>query len=56
MDGALKFVNYKVGATQNPYSFIESIFFSLWKYFLMNKDPKGMTQFDRFHTFDKGPL
>ena len=27
IDRTLKFVNYKVGATQNPYSFIESIFF-----------------------------
>ena len=30
MDGTLKFVNYKVcvwGGTQNPYSFIETIFF-----------------------------
>ena len=27
MDGTLKFVNYKVGETQNPYTFIETKYF-----------------------------
>jgi hypothetical protein len=55
MDGTLKFVNYKVGGTQNPHSFTETeyffFFFFLRKYFLMHIKPEGMTQFDIFHTF-----
>ena len=54
MDGTLKFVNYKVGGTQNPHSFTETkhfFDFYLWKYFLMHKKPEVMTQFDILHSF-----
>ncbi len=53
MDGTLKFVNYKVGGTQNSYSFTETIFFIflLLKYFPMHIKPEGMTHFDIFYTF-----
>jgi hypothetical protein len=54
MDGTLKFVNYKVGGTQNPYSFTETkdfLDFFLWKYFFMHIKPEGLTQFDIFHIF-----
>ena len=53
MDGPLKSVNYKVGGTQNPYSFIEIHFFCVCPRtcLLMQIKPEGMTQFEIFHTF-----
>ena len=56
MNGTLKFVNYKVGGTQNPHSFTEAkYFFDLfaWKYILMHTKPENITQFDIFYTFVK---
>ena len=48
-------VKYIVGGLQNPYSFTDTQYIFLWKYFPLHIKAEGMTQFDSFHTLVEEP-